>query len=36
MNPEGMKTRVSLVKTSDRESGIKKAVDLLGINPVKR
>jgi uncharacterized protein (DUF362 family) len=30
-----MKTRVSLVKTSDRESGIKKAIDLLGINPVK-
>jgi uncharacterized protein (DUF362 family) len=29
------KTKVSLVKTSDRESGIKKAVDLLKINPVK-
>ncbi|OGW46570.1 MAG: hypothetical protein A2Y66_05510 [Nitrospirae bacterium RBG_13_41_22] len=29
------KTRVSLVKTSDRASGIKKAVELLDINPVK-
>ena len=35
MNPKGVKTKVSLVKTSDRESGIKKAIDLLGINPVK-
>jgi len=29
------KTKVSLVRTSDRESGIKKAIGLLGINPVK-
>ena len=29
------KTEVALVKTSDRESGIKKAIELLGINPVK-
>jgi uncharacterized protein (DUF362 family) len=29
------KTKVSLVNTSDRESGIKKAIELLGINPVK-
>lgn len=29
------KTKVSLIKTSDRESGIKKAVYLLKINPVK-
>jgi len=32
---KGRKTRVSLVKTSDRASGIKKAVELLDINPVK-
>ena len=30
-----MKTIISLVKTSDRETGIKKAIELLGINPVK-
>ena len=30
-----MKTKISLVKTSDREKGIRKAIDLLGINPVK-
>ena len=30
-----MKTKVSLVNTSDRVSGIKKAIGLLGINPVK-
>ena len=30
-----MKTKISLVKTSDRETGIKKAVEILGINPVK-
>jgi len=30
-----MKTKISIVRTSDRESGIKKAIDLLGINPVK-
>ena len=35
MNPKGIRTKISLVKTSDRESGIKKAIDLLGINPVK-
>jgi uncharacterized protein (DUF362 family) len=29
------KSIISLVKTSDREAGIKKAIDLLGINPVK-
>ena len=29
------KTKVSLINTSDRESGIKKAIELLGINPVK-
>lgn len=29
------KVKVSLVKTSDRQSGIKTAIDLLGINPVK-
>ena len=29
------KTKVSLVRTSDRESGIKRAIGLLGINPVK-
>ena len=29
------KTKVSLVNTSDRGSGIKKAIELLGINPVK-
>ncbi|NVM23264.1 MAG: DUF362 domain-containing protein [Desulfobacterales bacterium] len=32
---KGRKTKVSLVKTSDRESGTKKAVELLGMNPVK-
>ena len=30
-----MKTKISLVKTSDREKGIKRAIELLGINPVK-
>ena len=29
------KTKISLVRTSDRESGIKRAIGLLGINPVK-
>ena len=33
--PKNRKTMVSLVKTSDRASGIKKAVELLDINPVK-
>ena len=30
-----MKTKISLVKTSDRQTGIMKAVELLGINPVR-
>lgn len=30
-----MRSRVSLVRTSDRASGIKKAIDLLETNPVK-
>jgi uncharacterized protein (DUF362 family) len=29
------KTKVSLIRTADRASGIQRAVDLLGINPVK-
>jgi len=29
------KTKISLVKTSDRESGIKKVIELLSIDPVK-
>lgn len=29
------KTKVSLIKTSDRAAGIKRAIDLLGINSVK-
>jgi uncharacterized protein (DUF362 family) len=29
------KTKISLVRTSDRESGIKKVIELLGINSVK-
>jgi len=29
-----VKTKVTLVKTSDRKTGIRKAVDLLGIDPV--
>jgi uncharacterized protein (DUF362 family) len=29
------KTKISLVKTSERESGIKKAIELLGISPTK-
>lgn len=33
--PKDKKTKVSLIKTSDRASGIKRAIDLLGINPVK-
>ena len=40
MNPlqqslEIQRSKVSLVKTSDRASGIKKAINILGINPVK-
>jgi uncharacterized protein (DUF362 family) len=34
-NAKRGKAKVSLVKTSDRTTGIKRAVDLLGINPVK-
>jgi len=30
-----VKTKISLVRTSDRQTGIKRAVELLGINPVK-
>ena len=30
-----MKTKISLVKTSDRQTGIKKAIEILGLNPVK-
>ncbi len=33
---ENKKSKVSLVKTSDRESGIKKAIDILGVNTVKK
>ncbi len=29
------KAKISIVRTSDRKTGIKKAIDLLGINPVK-
>lgn len=29
------KTTVALVKTSDRSSGIKRAIHILGVNPVK-
>lgn len=32
--PPGGKTRVSLVRTSDRASGIERAIELLGANPV--
>ncbi|MEE9524725.1 MAG: DUF362 domain-containing protein [Thermodesulfovibrionales bacterium] len=35
MSNPGNKAKVSLVKTSDRTEGIKRAIDLLGINPVK-
>jgi len=30
-----MKTKISIVRTSDRETGIRKTIELLGINPVK-
>jgi len=30
-----IKSKVSLVKTSDRKSGVKRVIELLGINPVK-
>jgi len=32
--PNGRKSRIALVKTDDRASGIKKALELLDINPV--
>ncbi len=32
--PKDKKSKVSLIKTSDRESGIKRAIDLLMVNPV--
>ncbi len=32
---KGRKTKVSLIKTSDRASGIRRAIDILDINPVK-
>ncbi|HBH60310.1 MAG TPA: hypothetical protein DDX85_00915 [Nitrospiraceae bacterium] len=32
---ERNKVKISLVKTSDRASGVRKAIELLGINPVK-
>ncbi|MBI5182443.1 MAG: DUF362 domain-containing protein [Nitrospirae bacterium] len=32
---ENKKTKLSLIKTSDRQSGIKRAIELLNINPVK-
>ncbi len=35
LSVENKKSKVSLVKTPDRESGIKRAIDILGINPVK-
>jgi uncharacterized protein (DUF362 family) len=34
-NPQRRKAKVSLVRTSERAAGIKRAVNLLGINPVK-
>ena len=34
-SPEIQRSKVSLVKTSDRASGIKKAINILGVNPVK-
>ncbi len=32
---EATKTKVSLVRTSDRAKGTKQAIELLGINPVQ-
>ncbi|MEW6740566.1 MAG: DUF362 domain-containing protein [Nitrospirota bacterium] len=34
-SPMDKKTKVSLIKTPDRASGIKRAIELLAINPVK-
>jgi uncharacterized protein (DUF362 family) len=31
----GEKTKISLVRTSDRATGVRRAIELLGINPVK-
>ena len=33
--PETQRSKVSLVKTTERASGIQKAINILGINPVK-
>jgi uncharacterized protein (DUF362 family) len=33
--PEIRRSKVSLVKTSDRAGGIRKAINILGVNPVK-
>lgn len=35
LSMENKKSKISLVKNPDRESGIKRAIDILGINPVK-
>ena len=35
MGKQGNKARVSLIKTRDRSAGIRRAVDLLAINPIK-
>ena len=32
---QGRKTRLALIRTRDRATGIKRAIDLLGINPVQ-
>jgi len=34
-NSKGGKSKVSLIKTSERATGIQRAIDILGINPVK-
>jgi len=34
VNTEGERSKISLVRTADRASGIKKAIELLGVNPV--
>ncbi len=34
-NSKGGQSKVSLIKTSDRATGIQRAIDILGINPVK-
>ena len=35
MAEKGIKTKVSLIKTSERAAGVKRAIDILGINPVR-